>query len=507
MKKGMLHTILSLALVLMLALTPATSLAAAQYGELTAALAAEAWTSGREINTKLFLSLEELTGAGLEDEETQQVMSIVGQVLDIAAINVSAVALEDGVRIGASAELSGQQIIDGALEITPEVISAQTNVLPGKRLIVKVDDLMSMAGVTMPTEEQINALLEQVMGYAMDAAVRYGSVVAEWAQGIEVQQGAGTAATDSCDAIAVTDTVVLTGPQVKALLVNLFDAAMEDQVLISALNSLGLTDNHGNAYDMAHELALSKQAVEEDTVFDPARLTIAIGYGDAEKTAVVSAMVRLTVDETPGALLVAMQTKTMEDGTQVVTVNELFNDGNSDLMRYDIATAISTPAEGTTATTVSGTMVMGDDYQTVSMDIDAEGETVIAADSESMTMKENMLMNTVNGSEAVTMAMALGLTANTVDTGDDFESKCVYEIGMDANIEGESVSMKMSMGAEVKSSAYVPSTEPMTDIDVLTLDDAGMESLATEAQSGLMQVAFTALSLLPQEVMTLVMGQ
>ena len=135
MKKGMLHTILALALVLMLALTPALSLAeGAQFGELTGRLMGQAWEDGRQINARLSLNLDEFTTGDMGEDE-QQIMDAAGQLLDIAALNVAVTPLENGVRLDANAELSEQKIVTGALEITPEIIAAETNILPGKRLV------------------------------------------------------------------------------------------------------------------------------------------------------------------------------------------------------------------------------------------------------------------------------------------------------------------------------------------------------------------------------------
>ena len=225
MKKGMLHTILALALVLMLALTPAFSLAeGAQFGELTGRLMGQAWEDGRQINARLSLSLDEFTSGDM-DEDEQQIMNAVGQLLDIAALNVAVTPLENGVRLDANAELSEQKIVTGALEITPEIIAAETNILPGKRLVVSVEDVKALLSEngTLVSEEEINEAIEQVSAYLLEAAMRYGTVIADWASQIEVIEGAGTDATDTCDAISGTCTYVVTGTQAKELLVSLIE--------------------------------------------------------------------------------------------------------------------------------------------------------------------------------------------------------------------------------------------------------------------------------------------
>lgn len=510
MKKGMLRTILSLALVLMLALTPGMSLAAQPvFGDLTGRAMSDAWALGRGINTELSLSLGKLTGTGLDDEESQKAMAAVSQLLDIAAINVSAVKIENGLRMEANAELSDQEIISGAVEITPELIAAETNVLPGKRLIVSVDDVKTMLGMQELTEEQVAAMLGMVEAYLTDAAARYGAVLSDWAEDtVEVVEGAGTEATETCDAITCTHTVTVTGSELKALAVALIDEALADQTLISVLNSLGLTDDEGNAIDVSAELAAAKADVEADTEFDPLRLIFVQGINE-EKGMTVCAYVRLTYDGEPGALLAKAECKTDVNGGYVATVTMGFNDGESDLMTYDYVVSYAWGENDSQLTSVNGTMVMEDGYQTTMMDLSADGVVTIAENSETSTVNENMRMVIESGDgESYTrdnMDMMLGMSIATNDLGDDFNTVFAYEAGVEGNIGGEVMEMLLGMGVTISSGEYVPSTEPLTDVDVLTLDEAGMEALSAEAEAGLMQVAFSALSLLPQDLLAMFM--
>ena len=96
---------------------------------------------------------------------------------------------------------------------------------------------------------------------------------------------------------------------------------------------------------------------------------------------------------------------------------------------------------------------------------------------------------------------------------EDFTTTLAYdaEMGMSAEADEESaavdMSMKYGMGMDIQSAAYVPSTEEVTEVDVLALDEEGMNALLTQAQTGLTQAMFTAISLLPPDALALMMAE
>lgn len=510
MKKGMLCTILAMALVLMLALTPSLSMAEpAQFGALTSSLMSKAWQAGREINVRLSVNLDKLSGTGLEDEETQQAMAAVGQLLDITAINVSAVKIEDGVRIAANAELSGQNVITGAVEVTSEKITAETNVLPGKRLVVSMEDLKAMMGSQEMDAEQAAAMVAMVKSYLTDAAARYGAVLTSWADTLEVIEGPGTEATETCDAIDRTETVILTGKEIKTLLVALIDEALADETLLSAIQSLGLTDDEGNAIDIAGELTEAKTEIQEDTDWDTIKLTVVQGM-NAEAEMVSLAAV-LSEDGHDEAMLLNVEGKSDGNGGSVATIKMSLNDGETEFVTYDYTVAYTIGEDDVQMTSVNGTMTMNDGEQTMTMDIAADGATTVTDTSEASSVNENVRM-VMEGSDEETytrdnMDMTLGMSIATQDLGDDFETVWAYDLGMEGNIEGEVMEMLFGIAARVASGEYVPSTEPLTDVDVLALDEEGMDAISAEAEAGLMQVIFTAMGLLPQDVLALLMAE
>lgn len=510
MKKGMLRTILAMALVLMLALMPSLSMAApAQFGALTSSLMSKAWQAGREINVRLSVNLDKLNGTGLEDEETQQAMAAVGQLLDIAAINVSAVKIEDGVRITANAELSEQNVISGAVEVTSEKITAETNVLPGKRLVVSMEDMKAMTGAQEMDAEQATAMVAMVKSYLTEAAARYGAVLSTWAETLEVVEGPGTEATETCDKIDCTYTTTITGKEIKTLLAALIDEALTDETLLSAIHSLGLTDDEGNAIDVAGELAEAKAEIEADTELDGIKLTLVQGMNE-EKVMVSMAMV-LDEEGSDDAMLAKAEIKSDENGGYVATVEMSARDGETEIMTYDYTVTYACGDNDAQLTSINGTMMMNDDDQVVTMDIAADGTTTVTDTAETSSVSENvrMVMEAGDG-ETYTrdnMDMKLGMTIATQDLGDDFETVWDYDLGMEGNIEGEVMEMLFGMAVRITSGEYAPSTEPLTDVDVLTLDEEGMEALSAEAEAGLMQAVFTAMSLLPQDVLALLMAE
>ena len=506
MKKGMLHTILALALVLMLALTPALSLAeGAQFGELTGRLMGQAWEDGRQINARLSLNLDEFTTGDMGEDE-QQIMDAAGQLLDIAALNVAVTPLENGVRLDANAELSEQKIVTGALEITPEIIAAETNILPGKRLVVSVEDVKALLSEngTLVSEEEINAAIEQLSAYLLEAAMRYGTVISDWASQIEVIEGAGTDATDTCDAISGTCTYVVTGKQIKALLVGLIDAAMEDEMLISFIEAMN-EDEEIDAQDM---LAEAKAEIEEDTELDAFKLSLALGLNENDE--LVAMAVRLTQDASDSFVLAEIQGKTYENGEQKMTFAMRASDGETDLMTYEYTVVLGTNEAGDQTTDMAGTMTMNDGYVNASADIDAQGVVTIADSSESSTVNENMRMviEYGDGESYGRNNMDLQGTAviSTEDLGGDFKTLISADCNLEGNVETP-VAMRYGVELLLTSGAYVHSAETLTDVDVLSLDEEGLSALESEMETGLMQVAFSALSLLPQDLLAVLMAE
>lgn len=507
MKKGMLHTILALALVLMLALTPAFSLAeGAQFGELTGRLMGQAWEDGRQINARLSLSLDEFTSGDM-DEDEQQIMNAVGQLLDIAALNVAVTPLENGVRLDANAELSEQKIVTGALEITPEIIAAETNILPGKRLVVSVEDVKALLSEngTLVSEEEINEAIEQVSAYLLEAAMRYGTVIADWASQIEVIEGAGTDATDTCDAISGTCTYVVTGTQAKELLVSLIDAAMEDETLIYFIEAMN-EDEEIDAQDMLAEV---KAEIEEDTELDAFKLSLALGLNENDE--LVAMAVRLTQDTSDDFVLAEIQGKICDNGEQKVTFAMRASDGEMDLMTYEYTVVLGTNEAGDQTTDMAGTMTMNDGYVSTSADIDMQGVVAITDSSESSTVNENVRMVIECGEDEYYERNNVDLQAtgviSTADLGGDFRTLISGDCSLEGNIEESPVAMRYGIGLLLTSGAYVPAAEALTDVDVLALDEEGLTALESEMESGLMQVAFSALSLLPQDVLAVLMAQ
>lgn len=510
MKKGMLHTILALALVLMLALTPAFSLAeGAQFGELTGRLMGQAWEDGRQINARLSISLDEFSAEDM-DEDEQKAMDAAGQLLDIAALNVAVTPIENGVRLDASAELSEQKIITGALEITPETIAAETNILSGKRLVVSVEDVKALLSEngTLVSEEEINAAIEQVSAYLIEAAMRYGTVIADWASQIEAIEGAGTDATDTCDAISGTCTYVVTGKQIKALLVGLIDAAMEDETLIYFIDSMELADDDGEKIDALAALAEVKTEIEEDTELDAFKVSLALGLNENDELTAMA--VRLTQDTSDDFVLAEVQGKSYDNGGQKVTFAMRASDGEMDLMTYEYTVVTGTNEAGDQTTDMAGTMTMSDGSVDVSADIDAQGVITIAESSESSTINENMRMVIECGEgesyERDNLDLQATAVIGTEDLGGDFKTLVSADCNLEGNVEG-AVAMRYGIKLLLTSGAYVPAAEALTDVDVLALDDEGLTALESELESGLMQVMFSALSLLPQDLLAMLMAE
>lgn len=506
MKKGMLHTILALALVLMLALTPAFSLAeGAQFGELTGRLMGQAWEDGRQINARLSISLDEFSAEDM-DEDEQKAMDAAGQLLGIAALNVAVTPIENGVRLDASAELSEQKIITGALEITPETIAAETNILSGKRLVVSVEDvkaLLSESGV--PTsEEEINAVVEQLSGYVFEAAMRYGTVIADWASQIEAIEGAGTDATDTCDAISGTCTYVVTGKQIKALLAGLIDAAMEDETLISFI----CTMNNIEESEVQDTLAEAKTEIEEDMELDAFKVSLALGLNEYDE--LVAMAVRLTQDTSDDFVLAEVQAKSYDNGEQKVTFAMRASDGEMDLMTYEYTVVTGTNEAGDQTTDMAGTMTMNDGTVSASADIDMQGVVTITDSSESSTVNENVRMVIECGEDEYYERDNLDIQGtgviSTEDLGGDFKTLICADSNLEGNVEG-AVAMRYGIKLLLTSGAYVSAAEALTDVDVLALDDEGLTELESELESGLMQVMFSALSLLPQDLLAMLMAE
>ena len=195
----MKRTITCLLLVLALLCGIAQAEEAVTYtpGAITEALFGEAFDSGKLVMADLSLDLD-LAPELLEGEDAA-VVSAALQVLRSATLSVGAAKLEDGLLL----TLAGTYAADPAqsvaaqvfLGVTADGLWVETDVLPGERVTIQWETLLSMLGADEATIEQIMALrdadLEQVLAdlmaeletmleQAMEVAAPYGQILMDF---------------------------------------------------------------------------------------------------------------------------------------------------------------------------------------------------------------------------------------------------------------------------------------------------------------------------------------
>ena len=195
----MKRTITCLLLVLALLCGIAQAEEAVTYtpGAITEALFGEAFDSGKLVMADLSLDLD-LAPELLEGEDAA-VVSAALQVLRSATLSVGAAQLEDGLLL----TLAGTYAADPAqsvaaqvfLGVTADGLWVETDVLPGERVTIQWETLLSMLGADEATIEQIMALrdadLEQVLAdlmaelepmleQAMEVAAPYGQILMDF---------------------------------------------------------------------------------------------------------------------------------------------------------------------------------------------------------------------------------------------------------------------------------------------------------------------------------------
>ena len=508
--RGICKKPLALLVALILCLAPCLAWAAAGPSEATEPVATkpgellyerlfQALGAGRRLDATLRYGLESIDPAmGAPAEEVEAVR----QLLDVVEFHMGFGVAGDNVEIDLALALAGQKLISGKAYVTDEGFALETNLLPGKVVLIsfdKIAELMEESGAALDIDE---AALEVVL----QAVEAYGAVLMDWAEGItennmEINIGP-VPATATRDASAMHVKARASDADFNALIAALATKFVADVELQRALASLTgaserdiawmgyeLLRQTNGAADQGHMFTVDVFASETGELvgvdylqFVPMgndALAIAVNYGRKSQEAVATDTVRMDIGARKGGgVTMDMQITTDESAPGVLTQDTVTQ------VRIEEAT----PYYGPSA------MVMD---QTTHSRTEISGATETTKQESVSTMRQEGGGGSQDPMLNTPMHLTLEATTEAL-AGDDFRTAthARYDMSM----------MVMTIDWTLASSEFVPTTvEGKTVIDPFTMTEEESAALEEEMSLQLMQALFAAMGHLPAPVIQMLM--
>lgn len=220
--KNLRQKLMVLSLGLLLCLLPL----AAQASLLSDRLAM-AFENGRAFEASVGLDLDD--SIGMLFSMPEESFLAVQQLLDTTALKAS-VAFDDAglPEIGLALYMQDTLIADGHAWLMDEMLAVTTSLLPGKTLLVDGSAFIQGFQEQM---EQITAQTENLQGIG-DQLEKYTAIISEWADSIEVTVNEeGSPGTRDRDAATWSATARVMPAQLKELMVALAEALSQDETL------------------------------------------------------------------------------------------------------------------------------------------------------------------------------------------------------------------------------------------------------------------------------------
>jgi len=165
MKKNLMR-LLSLALCLLMLCPTALAQGSYKIGEPTQEIVGKALMTGKMLNASVKLGLDvDPAVFGLSAEEAEMVLGLLEQ----ATLTGGFALLKDGVRIQLAGEMasktSNQTVaVTGAADVTLDGLSLETNLLSGRRVTVKWETLLTLAGLGAQEISTFSAVRDMARG-------------------------------------------------------------------------------------------------------------------------------------------------------------------------------------------------------------------------------------------------------------------------------------------------------------------------------------------------------
>ncbi|MCL2811847.1 MAG: hypothetical protein FWD25_08160 [Clostridia bacterium] len=499
---------LALMCALILCLAPCLASAAVEAsqpvvkpGEMLNARMLQALTAGRRFDATLRYGLESVE---MEDVSAEE-MEAVRQVLEAVELQMGFGFAGDNVEIDLALALGGQTLIAGKAYVAEEGFALETNLLPGKVVLVSYEKIMGLleeSGASFDIDEE-------ALGVLLQALETYGEIVMAWAEEItennmEISMQPQPA-TDTRDASAMQVKAWAGDADFNRLLVAFATKFVSDTDLQQALASLtGESERdiawigyeilrqadempeQGNMLTVDVQAGMSGELVGVDYLqvvpMDDDALAIAVNYGRKSQEVVATDTVRVDIGTRTGfGYTVDMQINTDESVQNALTQDYTMHVRAENTTPYFSPRVVVMDAEGRVHTEINGNV------ETIKQEIVYVMKEEGGGPTDPATAAMFGAPMRVTG-ETVTEALA----------GDDFRT--VTHMRTDMGI------MVMTMGWTLASSEFVPTTmEGKTVIDPFTMTEEEGEALGEEMSGYLMQAMFTAMGSLPPAVIQMLM--
>lgn len=466
------------------------------YGELSDKAMRETWAASREIGGKLSFALTQVDMPGVTDsEEVQQAIVGVQKLLDMTALTFSGVKTPEATKFSLGLTMQDQSVVTFDVEINDDIIAVNSSLISGKRFTISMQQVKDMMASASEASD-----LAGVQAYIADALERYSAIAIRWFEGISVTEGTLMEASDTHNAVVRSEVYTITGDDAKALLSALFTEAANDEKLISYLEMLNADDEEADV--KAQIEALVEELKEED--LSALTIEIAIGYDDKDEAVCVEVTTAVEDD----TVVVNVDVKNEDEKTEMTTVYVNVIADGAPVYNYDVVITEKTLEDGNTSVTMTGNMMSSDSDADIHSNYTADMAMKVDDVSESMDMDMHMTSNVTEAAtigEATSMDMTMDVkgTYATRYEGTDFSSASSVAYDLSVNVEEETLKLGYAMNMTMESGEYVPEEVEFTDIDVMSMTQDDIATLAGEVQTGAMQAMFSAMSMIPEELLGL----
>ena len=512
-KKG-----LSLLLVLFMFLLPMAGLA---QGDLAAQRIEQAMEAGKQLQLSFFVQIGELVTTQMQ--LPPEMLTGITQALDTAEVRLAVAQDAQGMPvITVAALLKDTSMVDATLRFGEAGILIDTSLLTGKTLMMPYEAVMSLVeGFAAELPPQVSSLMagEDIDVFAgvgdmadtdaiFSSLGAYGQIVTTWVdanrEDMIFYEEQPFAATATRNAAVSRGTIRMQPEQLRALTLALVEQFAQDTALQNAMFSVmdqsGLTTQITPDQirdDIGGEIA-ALQAADGALVIEvymdesdmPVGIDIALTPMFVELPLTTTFAYDYSGDDTYGGIALRAFGPS-EEGNQYA-VDMRFQGDQRNPQAPQGAMSIRVANEGPSGN--SAMVLLGDFDATY-----ADTREALTASLEFL-MEENAPSTDGKASNATPISSAqqlFRLDVNSVTealAGDDFT--CDTTVKLDAM--GSNVG---TLRILLASADFLPTdTSGNTVVDLSTLDEAGMETLNQDMQSGLMRVLFMLISALPPEL-------
>lgn len=403
--------------------------------------------------------------------------------------------------IGMALSLQDTQLLTGDVQLLPTQLQMTTNLLPGKTLALSLEELGKI-------QQQIPMNLDAESQAALvKSAGTYIGIVLGWAMsnpGIMAESSDNIPQDAGRDVATSMKTIRLNGDQLKELLVKLAEAFEKDAELQGVLEKMAKTSSSGGSLAESAEKIAKK--IKE---LKPAQGEVVVEiFTDAQGTPVECSLTMGKLFERMDVDFSSKYTRFTQDGTTYRLEAQLTAPGGQASVKVSYNDSWDKAANAHNLDLNAEFLIQEKDAETQQLTLTNKNTTVTDAAKETVNNAFALALESksADGQESDSMfgSMTLELGSQSVTQGTggkDFTSEqdiTLSAMGMEI--------LKLHLG--IAPTAYVPedlSANQLVDLSALSQEEGS--KLLAEMQEEAGNILMTAVSLLPQELLSLLSEQ